>query len=233
MNGGVGEVPLAPAPWRLAGDAHALFLRMPRQFGLRDHGFADSADARPGGLGMLAFIRYRASDVGPYDELMWVPLRNARFGGRREHSITRIYVSREASVVNGRRNWGLPKAGAGFDVERSGARGERVRVSVEGRTAASFVVEPGSLGVPFGTGVVPQKLRTLVQERDGRRFRFAPSASGTLRTARFDGLQFDAALFPDVSVGRVLAAVSLTGFRLDFPAAEVEAVAAGSESSAS
>ncbi|KAH7338332.1 hypothetical protein B0J17DRAFT_662121 [Rhizoctonia solani] len=71
-----------------------------------------------GGLGTIQLIRYHSSPVGPYDELLYVPGQmNYKVGDSSVSglSITRIYVSSFASVVNGRRNWNIPKRLARFE----------------------------------------------------------------------------------------------------------------------
>ncbi len=54
--------------------------------------------------------------VGPYDELIYVPgLFSRRSPSDQQQpveyfpAITRIYVSTDESVYNGRKNWGIPK----------------------------------------------------------------------------------------------------------------------------
>lgn len=57
---------------------------------------------------VLAIIRYEDTDVGPYDELIVMPgfFVNPHTG-KRNARITNIYVSTDASVWNGRRNWSM------------------------------------------------------------------------------------------------------------------------------
>jgi len=56
-------------------------------------------------------VRYKSGPAGPYDELLFVPgnLKNPTTDKKAALSVTRIYVSSLASVVNGRRNWNIPK----------------------------------------------------------------------------------------------------------------------------
>ncbi|CAE7226416.1 unnamed protein product [Rhizoctonia solani] len=80
--------------------------------------FQESQATYQGGLGTIQLIRYHSSPVGPYDELLYVPGQmNFKAGGSSLSglSITRIYVSSFASVVNGRRNWNIPKRLARFE----------------------------------------------------------------------------------------------------------------------
>ncbi|GAB1521184.1 hypothetical protein RhiTH_004275 [Rhizoctonia solani] len=105
-------LPTIPLPW------HAK--ELPR--GALDTGeidkFQELQATFQGGLGTIQLIRYHSSPVGPYDELLYVPGQmNYKIGGSSMSglSITRIYVSSFASVVNGRRNWNIPKHLAKFE----------------------------------------------------------------------------------------------------------------------
>ncbi|KAL4790594.1 hypothetical protein BDV19DRAFT_382246 [Aspergillus venezuelensis] len=66
----------------------------------------------------VMIVRYEETDVGPYDELIFIPGRavnpNSEIGAR-DMRISTIYVSTDASVWNGRRNWNIPKHRAIFD----------------------------------------------------------------------------------------------------------------------
>lgn len=51
-------------------------------------------------------VRYEDSEVGPYDELILIPGRAMNpHTGKADMRITNIFVSTDASVWNGRRNW--------------------------------------------------------------------------------------------------------------------------------
>lgn len=57
---------------------------------------------------LLAIIRYEDTDVGPYDELIVMPGYFVNpHTGKRNARISNIYVSTDASVWNGRRNWSM------------------------------------------------------------------------------------------------------------------------------
>ncbi|KAJ6020994.1 hypothetical protein N7540_006498 [Penicillium herquei] len=61
---------------------------------------------RRGWLKGITIIRYEDSDVGPYDELILVPGKAVNpHTGKADMRITTIFVSTDASVWNGRRNW--------------------------------------------------------------------------------------------------------------------------------
>ncbi|KAL5333138.1 hypothetical protein BJX70DRAFT_381846 [Aspergillus crustosus] len=59
-----------------------------------------------GWLKAVMVIRYEETDVGPYDELILVPGSAVNpHTGKSDMRISTIYVSTDASVWNGRRNW--------------------------------------------------------------------------------------------------------------------------------
>ncbi|TFY70562.1 hypothetical protein EVG20_g2433, partial [Dentipellis fragilis] len=72
----------------------------------------------------IIVVRYEDSPAGPYDELMYIggKFENPVEGkGVEAARITNIYVSTNASVWNGRRNWNIPKHLARFEwTPRSG-----------------------------------------------------------------------------------------------------------------
>ncbi|KAL4759391.1 uncharacterized protein BDW70DRAFT_80695 [Aspergillus foveolatus] len=73
-------------------------------------------------LKAVMIVRYEETDVGPYDELIFIPGRAANpKTGKKEMRISNIYVSTDASVWNGRRNWNIPKHRARFEFMPIGA----------------------------------------------------------------------------------------------------------------
>jgi hypothetical protein len=214
----VNEVRRAPAPWKLEGDAHVALLWLPPAGEAR---VAEGITLRRGGLSILAFLRYHRSDVGPYDELLWLMPWGLRSGTWHRHTVRRIYVSSEASLENGRRNWGMPKELAHFDVQRLGRAAQGVRVTTPAGNVASFVIEPGRHALPITSRPLPEAVRRLAQVDEQRLLEFAPHVRGRVSRARLSELGADPERFVDVERARVLAAASMMGFELAVPAARV------------
>lgn len=215
------EVPPAPAPWPLGGDGWILLLRLPAN-ARRDPRHLPSALAELplGGPSMVMFVDYRDSPAGPYRELLYMPGRFSLPDGRKAWSVTRIFVSSWESVVNGRRNWGIPKDRADF-ARLPAANGERLEVRHEGRLVAALSLAACGPALPVTTRLVPAALRRLMQWHGGQRFEFVPGAHGRARLARAIGLESDPAMFPPLAQARVLAAARVPEFSLQFPVAEI------------
>lgn len=190
----------APAPWQLRGEGIVLVRR---------------------DLGVVMFVDYAHSPVGPYRELLFIPARLQPIGERRRLSIAKIYVSTQASVDNGRRNWGIPKELASFEVVRASDRSERVTVAVNGRHALTLTVRHAALSLPLSTRMLPARFRTLGQLLDGKTFEVTPRGRGRVHPARVLEVSSDGALFPALTKRDVLLAMRLSQVKLTFPEARV------------
>lgn len=214
------SVQLAPAPWNLSGTGYIFALWMPPD--VLDHGsFIPSRTPRASRsrLALAMFVDYQTSDVGPYHELLYIPGKLRFTEDDARLSITRIFVSTDDSVVNGRLNWGIPKDRCDFDVSRSGGRDRVALRSHDGSIFAKLDLEAFGPRLPAPMGWTPRTWRTLSQVRDGRRFTYVPEASGHFRLARVRGWRFDPDMFPDLARGRVVVALKITDFSMRFPVA--------------
>ena len=218
-------VPAAPAPWDLHAVGYILMLRL------------DAAQLEPfvpdelralrvPGFSYAMFVDYAEAPVGPYHELLFIP-GAFRYPQRTCFTVTKIYVSTLSSVVNGRRNWGIPKEQAQFEVSYGDDRVDRVRMRVEGRDAVELSLRHYLIGFPLVSGIIPSGLRTLCQTLDGKRFTIAPSARSPMRAARLLAARSDGRAFPAFTPANVVVAVKLPRVQMTFPVAEIETLPAG------
>lgn len=217
-------VPPVPAPWTLTGQGYVFVVRLPHEV-LQQGSFLPAGCPRLGRsrLAFAMFVDYASSDVGPYRELLYIPGRLG-IGGRRDLSISRIFVSTWASVVNGRSNWGIPKDRADFDFTAGPDGVDRVTVAApDGTIFAELELQARGPRLPVPAHWVPRPLRTLSQWYDGRVYIYAPSARGHVRLARVLRWRFDARYFPDLARGEPVLALNVTDFRMVFPVARIEA----------
>lgn len=206
------------APWTLHGRAVILLYRLDAQF-VERNGFLppELRGKFSGNVGAVMIVDYADSPAGPYDELLFIP-GQFKIGGHKGHSITRIFVSTELSKQSGRKNWGVPKETAKFDLSY-GPRGE-VYSSVSDGETTFFEATVRSRGprFPLTTALYPV---ALCQPHDGRLLKTAFSGSGKARFAKLERLQINGAIFPDLAQRKPLLAVVMETFQLTFPRAEV------------
>lgn len=208
---------LAPAPWQLRAQAYLLALKFAETSPFT--ALAGLVEPRIGPLAFALFVDYAEAPVGPYRELLFIP-GTYRFGAQRWPSITKIYVSTQASIDNGRRNWAIPKELASFDVSYGVDGVDRIRMDVDGVRAVELVFAPRSPRVPCASWLLPPRLRTLAQPDGERTLITRPRAHGKLQHARVVEAWSDGRHFPALSRARVFASFKLTEVALTFPAAE-------------
>jgi hypothetical protein len=217
------SVSRVPPPWRLRGSGYVFLFTFEPWF-LRNGGFLPpelAGEHFEGQLGALMLVDYRSSPVGPYRELLFAAGRNLRW---RHHlfSITRIYVSTEASAASGRENWAIPKRTAEFEVVKVEEGAERVIVQRDRLAEVDLTVAPGrGLAVPALGFLAPPSWRTIVQFRDGQALETRMSGRGVLRPAKLLDFRTMPKAFPDVNEGKLVAGFYLKDFRLRFPAARL------------
>ena len=185
---------------------------------LRGQGWLALYHPRPTRLGALLLVRYSASPVGPYDELMWVEAPVATPAAGRP-SIRRIVVSTAASVTWGRHNWAIPKAQATFDWSVPG----QVRVTgAGGEPYAHLAFRRAGPALPVNAAWLPRAWRTVAQPAlDGRPEWLLTTIGGTAQAfaARLTVLHARG-LEASLATRRPLLALGFAGVRLDFPVPE-------------
>lgn len=219
------SVPQAPAPWDITGNGYIVAVWMPREV-IDNNSFLppDLAHTHRGRLALMMFVDYHESPCGAYKELLYIP-GPLSFSSQRTRSITRCFVSTYDSVVNGRRNWGIPKDRADFRIYYGKDGVDRVRVQHQGHTFAEFAFQEKGPSTPFNAALIPRFLRTLGQHWEGHEYIYTPSATGHVQWATMLEAQFDARYFPDVARGKVLAVIKARDFNMRFQPATVTRIA--------
>ncbi|MFW7377454.1 MAG: hypothetical protein ACOH5I_01440 [Oligoflexus sp.] len=203
------QVMQAPAPWELSGEAWMVLLKaqdlpMPGQ--------------RVGSLwpGIAIYVDYKSSPVGPYEELLLIPGRQAFPQGPRM-TISTIYVSTWESVINGRKNWGIPKQLARFERTRLGPRHESLKVYRNEQMICSWELSHQAWHIPFGSGLLPGGLRTLAQAWEGQGFEIKISAGGQMAFGKLHAAWGDETHWFAGDQSRALLCCKYDNFRLSFP----------------
>lgn len=217
LDDGMRSTRRAPAPWSLHGEGYLFGLRTDRLRPEPQHGPAGvQRHAQRGPLSYAIFMDYAGSPVGPYRELLYIP-GTFRFGTHQRASITRIYVSTQASLENGRRNWGIPKELATFTVEHRSERLDHVAMRVDGELAVELTLQHAGPTLPVATWLLPRRLRTLGQQLDGKTFEVTVSARGRAQRAKVEHAWSDETLFPAMTPASIAFALKLGKLSLAFP----------------
>jgi hypothetical protein len=215
-------VPRVPAPWTLQGHAWMVALRLPPGDPARTAFLpADLQASLQSAVSVLMCVAYDSAPCGPYRELLFIP-GTAQFGQGRYPTISRILVSTWDSVVNGRRNWGIPKDQASFDWSQADGN-DHWRVSSDGREVCTLqFTPPVGPRLPLRSRWVPGAIGTVAQRLAGSTYYVRPEARGWMRMCRLRQVRCNDALFPDLGRATVLAALRIEDFRMVFPVARVD-----------
>ncbi|UJR22931.1 hypothetical protein I4U23_025958 [Adineta vaga] len=186
MENNTNKIKDAPAPWTLTGSVSYLFYHKSR---IAQDSFNENPDPirSPfrGGFGGIILVRYTNSPVGPYDELILVP-GCYQFGDRTYNRISQIYVSSLDSVINGRRNWNVPKKLAIFRWNDDSTYA-KIYLPDQDEPFCTIRVQPRFYCLPVSSAIVPAGFRTLLQppleetEDKTNYCKIVPSCSGWFR----------------------------------------------------
>lgn len=206
-----------PAPWTLRGEGIILLFRFKKSW-------VDQAANLPeylqqkfrGGFGYVMLVDYQESPVGPYKELLFIP---GKFGEEKLQSITTIFVDSEASTLNGRANWAIPKQTADFHWQKEKGL-DRVDVTLNGKPVFQASIRSGGISFPMNTGLLPIRLR---QELEDQVLFTQPEGKGWGKLARIQEVEVDPQLFPDIRGIKPILALKVSPFTLTFPKPSIPA----------
>ncbi|AHM60373.1 hypothetical protein D770_10580 [Flammeovirgaceae bacterium 311] len=210
---------IAPAPWQLTGRGAVLLYHFPHSFNTR-YGFMEEYQRRSyqGWLGAVMMVDYTASNVGPYQELLFIP-GLFQLGGKWTFSISKIWVSTENSVLNGQRNWGIPKELAKFEVKQQADGSQDFSVTKNSTTFFRASLKPVGFTLPFRSQLLPL---TRISQQALQQLLFTRiQAQGHTRFAKLQHIDADDDYFPPLQHLRPLLTLSVKDFQMTFPQAQV------------
>lgn len=205
-----------PAPWNLRGRGYIILYRFKKNFVENSCNVPSFLkDKFVGGFGTMMLVDYSESNAGPYKELLFIPGK-FYFNNKKLDIISKIYVSTNESVYNGRQNWGIPKELADFDYGDN-----RIIVSKDNQKILDISVRSNKLAFPVNTKLLPFP---LVQEYDNKYFYTNFFGKGIGHFAHIDKININGELFPDISEIRPIVAIKVDPFSITFPEAKVETI---------
>jgi hypothetical protein len=221
------EVPHIPAPWNLKGRGYIVLYRFTKDEIAQDPFLSDQfRNNFSGGFGSLMVVDYQDSNAGPYQELLFIPGKFT-FTGRKLQLISRIFVSTRESVVNGRRNWAIPKEQAAFHFRLLDKHDEEVRVLRDGNQIFLGRFSAGGPLFPVNTLLFPYRLvQVHAQEKRAYYTRFTGHGWG--RLAKVGEIRVKPDEFPALAEKKPLLAIAVQPFAIRFPPAVIEELPNGS-----
>lgn len=206
---------IAPPPWALTGEGMVLIYSFPGKFNQKYGFMADyQRQGYKGWIGAVIMADYKNSNVGPYQELIFMPgLFNLR--GKITFSISKIYVSTYDSLWNGIENWGIPKEPAHFKITHNSDGARAYEVSREGKLFFGAHVKPYGPRIPVSTKFFPW-IR-LTQQLRGQWLMTRPAVSGKAQLSSLKNILSDPDFFPPLNRVRPLAVFSIRDLFMTFP----------------
>lgn len=200
----------------MEGEGFVFVLQNKNSF-LNKYGFIDYREGvEPKlGIGAMMLVDYANSPVGPYQELLFVPaLMSFKGNGKSvsRFSVSKIYVSSQASVDNGINNWGIPKELAEFEKKVDSQR-TTVRVKIGDVSIAEFELSNGSFSFPISTSIFPLKLAQLL---DGNLLLTTSAAKGKGRLAKVLKAKINEKYFPPILKNQILFGMKIENFQMTF-----------------
>ena len=204
------------APWNLKGRGYVIIYKFNKDFVKDNCSLPPFLNYRfKGGFGAIMIMDYFESNVGPYQELLFIPGKFI-YNNKKYYSITKIYVSSMESVVNGKENWGMPKQFANFNFNDDFSK---ISVDIEGINILDFKANYRHLKFPLSTKLVPLP---LVQRYNKKDYYTKFFGKGKARFAKVKKLKINSTLFPKVEDQRRLFSLRIEDFNITFPKADLQ-----------
>ncbi|MCU0326166.1 MAG: acetoacetate decarboxylase family protein [Spirosomaceae bacterium] len=207
------EKTVAP-PWSLKGNGYIFIFKFSRAF-VEKFGFLSEYQTKSftGFFGTVMLVDYSESEVGPYQELLFVP-GMFNLNNKKIYSIAKIYVSSYDSVWNGIENWGIPKELADFEVISPNKNEDIFTVSMAGKLFFKARLRRRGFYFPISTKFFPLKLAQKL--RKNLLITNSP-ASGKATLAKLVEIEVDNEFFPDIAQAKPLMVLAVKDFEMQFP----------------
>ena len=166
------------------------------------------------GLGAVLYMNYTKSEIGPYEELLFIPGKFC-YRGKKNHFISKAYVSTGEAVRFGYENWFTPKEKAAFSKETLKDNIENISTCIGNEEVASFEIKKGKIRFRLGTGKFLSF--SLMQLKGDEPVKLNYSGTVTANFARLASIRIRPAFFPNIARFTPLAVFKMRNFTLRLP----------------
>jgi len=205
-----------PAPWNLKGRGYILLYKFNKEF-VQNKSFLPPFlnYSFKGGFGAIMIVDYLDSNLGPYQELLFIPGK-FNHNKKKYYSITKIFVSSMESVVNGRNNWGIPKQLADFKYNNDFTD---ISVDIEGINIFNFSSDFDFFKIPVNTKLFSFPLLQRLNKKD---YYTKFKGKGFAKFSKTKTIESNPELFPDINNKKRIASFRIENFDIQFPKANIK-----------
>jgi len=171
------------------------------------------------GIGAVLYMNYTKSEIGPYEELLFIPGK-FYYRGKKNHFISKAYVSTEEAAKFGYENWFIPKEKAVFSREPLKNHIENISTCIENEEVASFEIKRGKIRFRLGTSKYLSF--SLMQLNGEEPVKLNYSGTVTANFAKLTSIRIRPAFFPNIAKFTSLAVFKMRNFTLRLPKAGKE-----------
>lgn len=208
-------------PWNFTGNGYIMLFKFPKSF-ILDHGFLPERFRKGfyGNVGAIVFADYQSSNLGPYQELFFVPGK-LRHQHRKVYTISKNYVSdNREGLEKSLGNWGISKEKASFRFI-SGKDLDSLQVTQNGVPVIDITVKVSKKGWAFPMWTFFHPLH-MIQYGDGKTFSFNLHGGGKGRFAAIMKVDVNPELFPNFAFFKHVAIIRVKDFHFKLPPAKTK-----------
>jgi len=166
------------------------------------------------GLGAVLYLNYTKSPIGHYEELLLIPGK-FNYRGKKNHFISKSYVSTDEAVKFGRENWFIPKEKAEFSKESLKNNIENISTYTVNEEVASFELKKRAFKFRIGTSKFLSF--SLMQLNGEEPVKLNYSGNVTANFAKLTSIRIRPAFFPNIAKFSPLVAFKMKNFTLRLP----------------
>ncbi len=206
------------APWNLKGYGYILIYKFKKEWIMESPHIDDEVKQNfKGGFGSIMLVNYKSSNVGPYKELLFIP-SSFSIKNKKKKRISKIYVSTQESVENGKRNWAIPKEFANFKFIKTDRNSENIIVSKNNIDFFNINLQSSSLMFPVNTNLMPFP---LAQRYNDKIYFTKFNGKGWGRFTKIKNISVNSDYFPSFA-SKPLIAIKIQPFNINFPKPIIE-----------
>jgi hypothetical protein len=209
------------APWTLTGNGYIMLFKFPKPF-ILEHGFLAERfqDCLYGNVGAIIFADYLTSNVGPYQELFFIPGK-LHYQHRKLYTISKNFVSDRVGIDSSLNNWGISKELASFQCTSSAKNIDNIKVTQDGISILDIAIKTSQSDLSFPLSTFYHPL-PMAQHYEGKNFRFKIHGKSSGKFAQILKVDVNPELFPNFAFFKHVAIIKITNFHIKLPQAKVK-----------